>query len=157
MRLRYDASCGFAPRAQWIVTMMIMAAGVFVLGGCGTISTGSGPTQNVRFNSYPDGATVTVDGNAVGKTPTSADLTRTNDHAVRFDLVGCPSHIVLLKHGPNLSVLNNFIFPGPPGFLVDAASGAGKGELNPSVVMVTMQPFKESGDLDGQPASASMP
>lgn len=141
---------------RWI-TLLFVAAAMFALGGCGTMATGSGPTQNVRFNSYPDGATVSVDGNTIGRTPTSADLTRTNDHTVRFDLVGCPSHIVLLKHGPNLSVLNNFIFPGPPGFLVDAFSGAGKGELNPSVVTVTMEPFKDSPDLQGQPASAKMP
>lgn len=126
-------------------------------GGCGTMATGSGPTQNVRFNSYPDGATVSVDGNNIGKTPTSADLIRTNDHTVRFDLTGCPSHIVVLKHGPNRSVLNNFIFPGPPGFLVDAASGAGTGELNPSVVTVTMEPFKEPADFESQPASATIP
>lgn len=134
-----------------------MAFATLGLGGCGTLATGAGPTQNIRFSSYPDGATVSVDGNVVGKTPTSADLTRTNDHTVRFDLAGCPSHIVLLKHGPNLSVLNNFIFPGPPGFLVDAFSGAGKGELNPSVITVTMEPFKEPADLEGQPASASAP
>lgn len=121
------------------------------------MATGSGPTQNIRFNSNPDGATVSVDGHTVGKTPTSADLTRSDDHTVRFDLAGYPTHIVLLKHGPNLSVLNNFIFPGPPGFLVDAFSGAGKGALTPSVVTVTMEPFSDSGEYESQPAAAKAP
>jgi hypothetical protein len=127
-------------------------AAVFFIAGCGTLATGGGKTQNVRFNSYPSGADVSVDGNGIGKTPTSANLTRTDDHAVRFDMAGYPSRIVLLKHGPNLSMLGNFIFPGPPGFLVDAMSGAGKGELKPSVVNVTMEPARTTDSAE--PATA---
>jgi hypothetical protein len=118
-------------------------AAVFFIAGCGTLATGGGKTQNVRFNSYPSGADVSVDGNGIGKTPTSANL---------FDMAGYPSRIVLLKHGPNLSMLGNFIFPGPPGFLVDAMSGAGKGELKPSVVNVTMEPARTTDSAE--PATA---
>jgi len=108
--------------------------------GCATLATGSGPLQNVRFNSSPSGANVYADGNRVGVTPTSAKLARSADHVIKIELAGYPTHVVLLKHGPNLSMMGNFIFPGPPGFLVDAFSGAAKGALNPSVVNVIMEP-----------------
>jgi hypothetical protein len=114
--------------------------------GCGTMATGGGPTQNVRFDSYPQGAAVVVDGNNVGNTPTSANLIRTADHTAEFDLAGYPSHVVVLKHGPNSSVMGNFLFPGPPGFLVDGLSGASKGSLTPNVVDVNMEPTQ------GEPA-----
>ena len=105
-----------------ILAILILALG----SGCGTMATGGGPTQNVRFDSYPQGADVVVDGNNVGKTPTAANLIRTTDHTAEFNLAGYPSHVVLLKHGPNSSVMGNFLFPGPPGFLVDGLSGASK-------------------------------
>jgi hypothetical protein len=119
--------------------------------GCATMATGSGPTQNVSFNSYPSGATVTVDGRNAGKTPTSADLSRTSDHTVRFDLVGYPSHIVIVKHGPNSAMAKNFLFPGPPGFLIDATSGAAKGALTPSAITVTMDPATQAGYSENNP------
>lgn len=120
--------------------------------GCGTMATGSGPTQNVRFDSYPQGADVVVDGNNVGKTPTSANLIRTTDHTAEFTLPGYPSHVVLLKHGPNSSVMGNFLFPGPPGFLVDGLSGASKGALTPNAVDVNMEPTQGE---PAQPAGSS--
>lgn len=141
---------------QWFrpsrsLALLLALAAILLVCGCGTIATGSGPTQNVLFNSYPSGATVSVDGNNVGTTPTSADLSRTSDHTVRFDLAGYPSHVVIVKHGPNQDVAKNFLFPGPPGFLIDAASGAGKGALTPSVVTVTMDPPREAGYSESRP------
>jgi hypothetical protein len=138
-------------RSTYALFALLATSLLFLAGGCGTMATGSGPTQNVRFNSYPSGANVSVDGNNVGTTPTSADLSRTSDHTVRFDLAGYPSHVVIVKHGPNPEVARNFLFPGPPGFLVDAASGAGQGALNPSVVTVTMDPAVEAGYAQTQP------
>ena len=125
-----------------------------LVGGCATMETGSGPTQNVRFDSYPEGARVMVDGNTVGQTPTSANLTRTEDHTAQFDLAGYPSHVVVLKHGPNNAVMKNFLFPGPPGFLVDGLSGAGKGVLTPGAVNVTMEPANEPAQQAGSSQAA---
>jgi hypothetical protein len=136
---------------MWIPSVfpiLIMA----LAGGCGTMATGSGPTQTVRFDSYPQGADVVVDGNNVGKTPTSANLIRTADHTAEFNLAGYPSHVVVLKHGPNSSVLGNFLFPGPPGFLVDGLSGASKGALTPNGVDVNMEPTQGE---PAQPAASS--
>ena len=125
------------------ILILTLLAGVGVLTtGCATLATGSGPLQKVQFNSSPSGATVYADGNRVGVTPTSAKLARNSDHVVKIELAGYPTHVVLLKHGPNLSMMGNFIFPGPPGFLVDAFSGAAKGALTPSVVNVIMQPAR---------------
>lgn len=116
------------------------------------MATGNGRLENIQLNSNPPGANVTVDGRPMGQTPTSVDLLRTEDHTVKFDLPGCPTHVVVLKHGPNQEVLKNFLFPGPPGFLVDAYSGAAEGALTPSVVNVTIEPAHEAAYVDTPPA-----
>jgi hypothetical protein len=134
------------------IRILLIAAG-FLSTGCATLATGSGPLQNVRFNSSPPYA----DGNRVGKTPTSANLARSADHVVQIELSGYPTHVVLLKHGPNLSMLGNFIFPGPLGFLVDAFSGAAKGTLNLSVVNVIMETAKPDGSAESLPATTPSP
>jgi hypothetical protein len=68
-----------------------------------------------------------------------------------LNLAGYPLHVVIVKHGPNHDVIRNSFFPGLPGFLIDAAAGAGKGALNPSVVTVTMEPPREAGYAQSQP------
>lgn len=54
--------------------ILILIASVTTISGCASIA--SGKDQSLTFNSEPDGATVTVAGKVVGKTPLSVQLKR---------------------------------------------------------------------------------
>ena len=53
---------------------------------CATIMTGK--TQEVTFDSEPQGAEVTVNGRVIGKTPTTIQLDKKTDQSVSFKLEG---------------------------------------------------------------------
>ncbi|MCZ7627552.1 MAG: PEGA domain-containing protein [Candidatus Methylomirabilis sp.] len=56
------------------------------LAGCASIV--SGRTQEVSFTSNPEGATVTVNGRIIGKTPLTANLQREKGQSLAFSKEG---------------------------------------------------------------------
>ena len=114
-----------------VKTGMVLLLSVCVTcSGCATIVTGGGESQSVRFNSTPRGANVTVDGNFIGETPVSADLTRKDDHYVTMEYGG-ETKEATISSWPNLWVFGNVIFGGLIGIAVDLFSGSMDGSLTP--------------------------
>jgi hypothetical protein len=68
------------------IGVIVLLALSLQISGCATVVNGK--TQEVTFSSDPLGATVFVDGLNVGTTPTAANLTRTESHAVRIEKPG---------------------------------------------------------------------
>ena len=59
---------------------------VVILGGCATIMQGT--TQSVGVTSNPTGATVSRNGQTVGKTPVIVDLRRKDQHFIHVEMDG---------------------------------------------------------------------
>lgn len=76
--------------------------------GCATMMSGS--TQPVTFKSSPDDVTVTVNGQALGKTPTILTLKRKSDNVVEFVKEGYTKQTLKMNTKMNGWVLANAIF-----------------------------------------------
>ncbi len=102
-----------------------MLVGIAILGGmlgCATIISGS--DQEIKFQSHPDSATVTIDGRALGKTPLIQKLSRKDKHAVRFELDGYAPVDMTLTRTVNGWVFGNIVFGGLIGVAIDGITGA---------------------------------
>ena len=100
----------------------------FILGallafsGCATLF--SGTDEEITFNSEPPGATVIIDGIAVGTTPTTVVVDRPGleEMDVTVQIEGYePRTFELDKEFNTTSILNVFFWPG---FVIDALTGA---------------------------------
>ena len=92
------------------------------LGACATIMQGS--KQSVGVSSNPTGATVTVDNQQVGTTPTTLHLSRKDHHTVRLELPGYQPFEMQLTRKTSGWVWGNIVFGGIPGVVIDAVTGA---------------------------------
>lgn len=120
--------------------LMLFALATCFSGGCATFLNDD--HDMVAFSSEPDGATVLIDGVAMGKTPCTLPVPRKGfDKAVEFKRPGYKTVSYELKNGLNLAVAGNIIFGGVIGLGVDAISGRG-GEYQPSV-HVLMEPGQD--------------
>ena len=112
------------------------------LNGCayGTLIRGS--KQEVLFNSQPDGADVSVDGQTIGKTPVKWDLPRKKGALVEFKKAGCERKQVMVNSYTSPIVLANlipFIFFGLiVGGVIDMMSG-GAYNLEPDPVYTSLE------------------
>jgi len=78
----------------------------------------------VTFNSSPEGATVLVDGLAVGKTPCTAPVSRKwGSGDIMFRLYGHQAIETSIGRNVNPWVFGNIIFGGLVGIAVDCATG----------------------------------
>lgn len=122
------------------VTAALSAA--LVLHGCayGTLINGS--RQEVTFNSEPPGATVSIDGGAIGETPMSWKLPRNRDVSVVFEKTGCERREIPIDSSVSGIVLLNllpFLVWGlAVGGAVDLISG-GAYNLEPETVTVSLK------------------
>ncbi len=104
---------------------------------CATIMNGS--TQAVTIASEPPGATISVLGNELARTPATITLRRNQRHTIllwkqgyeerRVEVIGAPEHFVEATLG---NLWNLFI-----GFYVDFLTG-GAFELDPLVINATL-------------------
>jgi hypothetical protein len=101
--------------------VLLLTSALF-LGGCATLIHGS--SQSIRVESEPEGAQVEVDGRPVGRTPTTVDLSRDQDHRVRLHHSGYEAHTVTLQQGRSLWASVNLLNLIVPGMLVDLSTGA---------------------------------
>lgn len=115
----------------------IVAAGTFA--GCASII--SGTTQEISFHSNPEGATVTVDGVALGKTPMRYPLKKSKHRSVAFELDGYKKLSLPLDSRLAGWFWGNIVFGGLVGSTTDGISGAAN-EYAPNQFMVTLQPLQ---------------
>jgi hypothetical protein len=111
---------------------------VAILGGmlgCATIISGS--DQEIKFQSHPDSAMVTIDGKALGKTPLIQKLSRKDKHDVRFELDGYAPVDMTLTRTVNGWVFGNIVFGGLIGVAIDGITGA----------MFALKPSDVQGEL----------
>ena len=105
------------------IKQMIIAGILLTVGGagCATIVTGGADTVPVHTN--PEGAKVYLNGQFIGKTPTSVTIPRKSDAVFRFELDGYETKTV--DHGKVVNgwIFGNIIFGGIIGLAVDAISG----------------------------------
>jgi hypothetical protein len=105
------------------------------LGGCASIMQGT--TQQVSLSSSPSGASITVNGRALGTTPAAVDLKRKDNHVIRIELDGYQPYEVALARSVSGWVWGNIVFGGLPGLAVDAITG-GLYKLSPEQVMASL-------------------
>src|SRR5260221_13881120 len=86
--------------------------------GCATVPGGS-KNQGVKIASQPVGATVLVDGQPAGCTPTQVDLPRNAEHHVHVEKPGYQPSDVVLTRGFNPWLLGNVFVGGILGIVID--------------------------------------
>ncbi|MDR0835247.1 MAG: PEGA domain-containing protein [Tannerella sp.] len=101
---------------------MSMTVIAVLFSSCATII--SGTSQPVNFNSEPQGAMVTIDGQPIGKTPVSAEIKRKTKSTVVFSKENYEEQAVNMKGNFNAVTLGNILLGGIVGLAVDFATGA---------------------------------
>ena len=104
--------------------------------GCATVIKGS--NQTIPISSDPSGAAVFADGNRVGSTPTSIELTRKHSHVITLEMRGYESENITLKPSMGGAVAGNILAGGLIGWGVDATTGA-QYNLHPQEVNVRLR------------------
>lgn len=104
---------------------------------CATIIA-SGPDA-VPVNSEPEGARVLLDGQAVGRTPLTASLSRKCEGVLTFQLDGYETRVVDLDKVVNGWIFGNIIFGGLIGIAVDLIT-SNQGKYSTSPVFVELVP-----------------
>jgi uncharacterized protein YceK len=92
-----------------------------VVVGCATIMHGT--TQGIGFSSTPSGASITVDNQTHGTTPTVVNLDRKDTHIVKIELAGYQPFEATITRSVSGWVWGNIVFGGLIGLVVDAISG----------------------------------
>lgn len=85
----------------WIATLLLTS-------GCASMM--SGTTQPVTFSSSPEGATVTIEGVVLGKTPATITIKKQSTQLVEFEKEGFSKQTVEMGTTFNPWVLGNVIF-----------------------------------------------
>ncbi|WP_353219657.1 PEGA domain-containing protein [Salinisphaera sp. S4-8] len=115
--------------------------------GCATIA--SGTDQNVSFDSEPEGATVRIAGQAIGKTPVSLHLDNKSGQTVSFEMEGYRTVSKSLETKTDAWFFANILIGGLGliGSTTDFATGAIY-EYSPDQYFVTLPPVDNAGVLD---------
>lgn len=116
--------------------------------GCASIV--SGTDQTVTFNSEPDGATVTVSGLVVGKTPVSVPLDKGQKQSLTFEKDGYKTYTTQLSTSLNGWFWGNILFVGLLGSTTDGVSGA-MHEFSPDQYFVTLTAKESKGLSSSKP------
>jgi len=128
-----------------------LAAGLLVFSaGCATIMHGS--KQDIAVSSTPSGATVMVDNQQMGTTPTTVNLTRKDRHVISLDAPGYKRYDLQLTRGTSGWVWGNLVFGGIPGLAIDAITGS-LYKLSPDNVAATLE---RSGTASMNPSGTQL-
>jgi len=95
---------------------------LLVLSGCASIV--SGPTQELTFQSEPEGATVSTNGRPLGKTPLTVQLDKKSDQTLKFELEGYKTITMPLTTTLDPWFWGNIVLGGFIGSTTDGLSGA---------------------------------
>ncbi len=127
----------------WLLTFAIT-----VISGCASIVTGT--DQTLTFNSEPDGATVTVAGRVVGKTPLSVQIDKGKNQSLTFEKEGYKTYTTQLSTTTNAWFWGNIVIGGLLGSTTDGASGA-INEFSPDQYFITLTPDNGYGLSTSKP------
>jgi len=111
---------------------------VLSLGICGCASIMSGRFQEMSFQSNPDGATVTISGKVIGKTPLTTTLKKDSGQSLVFTRDGYKPLSMRLDTRLDSWFWGNIVLGGVIGSSTDGITGAVH-EYSPSQYMVTLQ------------------
>lgn len=110
--------------------------------GCATV-VGGWRDQEVKITSEPPGATVLVDGQPVGSTPTMVPLSRKTEHQIDITQPGYSHAHFTLRRQLNPWVFGNVLIGGIVGAVVDVCTDATH-TLTPDDIRVTLTPATTS-------------
>lgn len=105
--------------------------------GCASIVKGT--DQKLTFDSEPDGATVSVSGRVLGKTPLTASVDRASNQVFTFEKEGYETHTSQLSTTTNPWFFGNIVLGGLIGSTVDGISGAIH-QYSPDQYFITLTP-----------------
>ena len=127
--------------------MFVLAIAGLTLQSCATITKSS--KAEVRLNSTPAGANVSIGGVDYGTTPTTAKLARDQSHVATFTLDGYETFTLPIekKFDGATTILGNLVSWSLLGILVDIGSGKAY-SLAPADLEANMSSLQSSGLLD---------
>jgi hypothetical protein len=128
-------------RRKVILAEIILLCNIFLFYGCASIIDGR--RQELTFQSTPEGATVTVAGRIIGRTPITATLLKETNQAVEFKKDGYNPVTMQLTTHLDGWFWGNILIGGLIGSTTDGISGAVH-EYSPSQYYVTLQPVNVS-------------
>jgi hypothetical protein len=112
-----------------------------IMSGCATIITGT--SQEMSFQSNPDGATVTVSGRVIGKTPITTSLKKESNQSVIFEKEGYKTQTMQLTTNLEPWFWGNIVLGGLIGSTTDGLSGAVH-EYSPSQYFISLPPAENA-------------
>ena len=115
----------------------VFAITLLQVSGCATIV--SGTDQEVTFNSEPEGATVSVTGKVLGKTPVTIRLDKEKNQILTFEKEGYKTYTTQMSTTMDGWFWGNIVIGGFFGSTTDGASGA-INEYSPDQYFVTLSP-----------------
>jgi hypothetical protein len=108
-------------RLSQVVSATVVLGLLWALSGCATMLTSK--QTDVSFSAQPDGASVYVNGNFMGKTPLQLKLEKNKDYLIEFREEGYQSKTVLLNKGLGAGwIILDVVFGLVP-VIVDAITG----------------------------------
>lgn len=122
---------------------ILVAPVILAVTGCASIM--SGTTQTVSFQSSPEGATVTVNGRIIGKTPISTALKKEKGQTLIFSLDGHKPVTLQLTTSLDPWFWGNIVLGGFIGSTTDGLNGA-VNHYTPSQYYVTLTPDAKGSD-----------
>ena len=102
--------------------IILLASILFLASACTTIM--SGKTQEMTFDSEPQGVEVNVSGKVIGRTPTTVQLDKKKDQTLTFSLEGYKTQTRNLATTVDPWFFGNVIFGGLIGSTTDAITGS---------------------------------
>ncbi len=134
-----------------LLPVLVAGATMQFLAGCASIVKGT--TQAIPVTTSPTGATVKLDGNVIGQTPTNVEAKRKGDHLLTFEKEGYQPESVAITRNIGGAVFGNIIAGGLVGWGVDAISGA-QYNLSPKTVSLTLRPVVAGEKLSTERSDA---
>jgi hypothetical protein len=126
-------------KKQYAAVALLLAG--FQLGGCATVLNGT--SQELAFNSQPDGAIVELSTGQNCVTPCTFSMKRGDDAEVRINKPGFQPVSVYIQSRLAGSTFGNIIAGGVIGAVVDGSNGASN-RLYPNPVYVRLVPTGSS-------------
>lgn len=111
------------------------------LGGCATVLNGT--SQDVAFNSEPQGAVIALHTGQNCVTPCTFSMRRGDDARVEINKPGFKPVTVYIQSRTGGSTFGNLLLGGPIGAVVDGSNGAAN-HLYPNPVYVRLAPDNSS-------------
>ena len=118
--------------------LLILSILIFI-SSCATIMTGK--TQEITFDSEPQGVEVAVNGRIIGKTPTTIQLDKKKDQSVSFKLEGYKTQTRRLETKIQGFFWGNIVLGGFIGSTTDGITG-GMHEYSPNQYYITLSKDK---------------